>query len=103
MRRSPGIRLIYEWKEREALIQGGKALNVDGNPHKELFVKDKAEDQHGKSRWVCVKCLRFGHTTPFCDDLKRATSSWQLANTYVSQQTPMYGENLCRIEKVTLR
>ena len=65
-----------EWKERLALIQAGKALNVDGDPHKDLFVNDKAKDKNGKKRWVCVKCLRFGHTAPFCDDLKRATS-WQ--------------------------
>lgn len=63
-----------EWKERLALIQAGKALNVDDDPHKDLFVNDKAKDKHGKKRWVCVKCLRFGHTAPFCDDLKRATS-----------------------------
>ena len=65
-----------EWSQREKLIQSGVAINLDGNPHASLFVKDRTEDATGRNRFICVKCRRFGHTAPFCDDLKRA-QSWK--------------------------
>ena len=65
-----------EWCQREKLIQSGVAINLDGNPHASLFVKDRTEDATGRNRFICVKCRRFGHTAPFCDDLKRA-QSWK--------------------------
>ena len=33
-----------QWKEREELVQSGKALAVDGFPYDKLFGNDKAEN-----------------------------------------------------------
>ena len=41
-----------QWKEREELVQSGKALAVDGFPYDKLFGNDKAENGKGKMQWV---------------------------------------------------
>eukprot|EP01048_Picozoa_sp_COSAG05_P009857 COSAG05_NODE_834_length_7061_cov_10.700804_2_plen_488_part_00 len=68
-----------QWKEREELVQSGKALAVDGFPYDKLFGNDKAENGKGKMQWVCLKCGLFGHTASHCQDLKRATAWTQSA------------------------